>query len=173
MDFLVQVLGLCAMIAWVSSIQLKKKSHILELQIIASLFYAVHYGMLSAMSAVVVTIISIARLLTIYLIERKGKEVPLYVLVIFILILVIAGVMTYEGPISMLPIIITMIYTYSTWQKDTKVIRGLFLVTGMLWITYNFSVGAYLLMIGNSLEVISSIISFFRYHRKEKDVKAS
>lgn len=172
MDFLVQSLGLCAMIAWVSSIQLKKKSHILELQIIASLFYAVHYGMLSAMSAVVVTIISIARLLTIYLIERKGKEVPLFVLVIFILILVIAGVMTYEGPISMLPIIITMIYTYSTWQKDTKVIRGLFLVTGMLWITYNFSVGSYILMIGNSLEVISSIVSIIRYHKKGEDASA-
>ena len=172
MEFLVHVIGLCAMIAWVSSIQLKKKSHILELQIIASLFYAVHYGMLSAMSAVVVTIISIARLLTIYLIERKGKEVPLYVLVIFILILVIAGAMTYEGPISMLPIIITMIYTYSTWQKDTKVIRGLFLVTGMLWITYNFSVGSYILMIGNSLEVISSIVSIIRYHKKGEDASA-
>ena len=169
MDILIQILGLCAMISWVLSIQMKQKSTILELQILASLFYGVHYGMLDAMSAVGVTIISIIRLITIYSIERKGKEVPFYIFIIFILMLVIVGIVTYAGPISLIPIIITMIYTYTTWQKDTKVIRGAFLITGSMWIIYNFSVGSYLLMIGNLLEVISSIVSLLRFKNIKYD----
>lgn len=163
MVILIQVLGLCAMISWVLSIQMKEKSTILELQILASLFYGVHYGLLDAMSAVGVTIISIIRLVTIYLIEKKGKEVPFYVFITFILMLVGVGIVTYAGPISLIPIVITMIYTYTTWQKNTKIIRGAFLVTGSMWIIYNFSVGSYLLMIGNLFEVISSVISLLRF----------
>ena len=163
MVILIQVLGLCAMISWVLSIQMKEKSTILELQILASLFYGVHYGLLDAMSAVGVTIISIIRLVTIYLIEKKGKEVPFYVFITFILMLVGVGIVTYTGPISLIPIVITMIYTYTTWQKNTKIIRGAFLVTGSMWIIYNFSVGSYLLMIGNLFEVISSVVSLLRF----------
>lgn len=168
MDIIIQLLGVCAMISWVSSIQLNKKEQILELQIIASIFYAVHYGLLDAMSAVGVTLVSIVRLLTIYIIEKKGKEVPVYVLVIFMLLLVVVGIFTYAGPISLLPIVITMIYTYATWQKNTKVIRLGFFCAGWLWIIYNFSVGSYVLMIGNALEVISSTVSFIRFDKKKK-----
>lgn len=157
------------MISWVSSIQLNKKSRILELQILASVFYAFHYGFLDAMSAVGVTLVSIIRLLTIYLIEKKGKEVPLYVLLIFLGMLVIVGIFTYEGIISMLPIFITMIYTYVTWQKNTKVIRIGFFCAGWMWIIYNFTIGSYILMIGNILEVISSTVSFFRFDRNKKE----
>ncbi len=170
MNIVIQLIGLIAMVAWVSSIQLNKKDKILELQIIASLFYAVHYGLLDAMSAVGVTIVSIIRLTTIYIIEKKGKTVPVYVLLIFMAMLVGVGVITYTGPISVLPIIITMIYTYCTWQKNTKVIRIGFFCAGWMWILYNFTVGAYVLMIGNALEVISSTVSFFRFDKNKKDV---
>lgn len=167
MDIIIHLLGIIAMVIWVSSIQLNKKNRILELQIIASVFYAFHYGLLDGMSAVGVTIVSIIRLITIYVIEKKGKEVPIYVLFIFITMLVIVGIFTYTGPISLLPIIITIIYTYVTWQKNTTVIRLGFFCAGWMWIIYNFNIGSYILMIGNALEVISSGISFLRFDKKK------
>lgn len=168
MSVIIQILGFIALIAWVSSIQLQKKSDILLLQIIATVFYGLHYGFLNAISAAAVSVVSIARLVTIYLIEKKGKKVEVFVLMFFIANLVLVGFLTYTGLKSTIPIIITILYTYGTWQSNTKILRIIFFFCGWLWIYFNYSVGAYILIIGNSMEIISSMISFFRFDISKK-----
>jgi hypothetical protein len=74
MTITIQLIGLLALLSWVSSVQWKSKSGILRLQIVASVFYCLHYGLLDATSAAAVSVVSIARLLTIYLIERKAAR---------------------------------------------------------------------------------------------------
>jgi hypothetical protein len=159
----IQILGLIALISWVSSVQLREKKDILRLQILASVFYFLHYFMLDAVSAAAVSVVSIFRLLTIYLIERKGKKVPVSILILFIALLVGVGFLTYEKPLSIIPIIITILYTYGTWQPNTRILRIIFFICGWLWIYFNYNVGAYILIIGNVLEIISSGVSFFRF----------
>lgn len=159
----VQILGLIALIAWVSSVQLRKKSDILKLQILASIFYGLHYGFLNASSAAAVSVVSIIRLLTIYLIEKTGRKVSVPLLLLFILLLIGVGVFTYTSPLSLIPILITIGYTYGTWQQNTKVLRIIFFLCGWLWIYFNYNVGSYILIVGNAMEILSSTISFFRF----------
>jgi hypothetical protein len=163
LNILIQVLGLLALTSWVSSVQLKKKGDILLLQILASVFYCLHYGLLNATSASVVSIVSILRLISIYLIEKKGRKVNVFVLVLFIVLLLGVGVATYNGLLSLLPIFITILYTYGTWQPNTKILRIIFFICGWIWIYFNYNVGSYILIIGNALEIISGTVSFFRF----------
>jgi len=163
MAILIQLLGLIALVSWVSSVQLRKKSSILQCQILASVFYCLHYALLHATSAAAVSVVSIFRLLTIYLIERTGRKVSVWVLVLFIIILIGVGTLTYSGFLSTIPIIITILYTYGTWQPNTKMLRIIFFICGWMWIYFNYSVGSYILIIGNALEIISSTVSFFRF----------
>ncbi len=168
MNIFIQILGLLALISWVSSVQLKNKTDILKLQIVASVFYCLHYGMLDAVSAAAVSVVSIIRLLTIFLIERKGRRVSIYLLVLFILLLFGVGALTYVKPLSLIPIFITILYTYATWQSNTKIIRIIFFICGWLWIYFNYNVGSYILIIGNMMEIISSTVSFFRFDFRKK-----
>lgn len=171
MDIFIQILGLLALVSWVSSVQLKNKTDILKLQIVASIFYCLHYAMLDAVSAAAVSIVSIIRLLTIFLIERKGRRVSVFLLVLFILLLFVVGALTYVKPLSLIPIFITILYTYATWQSNTKIIRIIFFICGWLWIYFNYNVGSYILIIGNMMEIISSTVSFFRFDFRKKNKK--
>jgi len=171
LNIVIQILGLIALISWVSSIQLRKKSDILLLQILASAFYCLHYGLLNATSAAAVSVVSIARLVTIYLIERTGKKVKVVVLSLFITVLLVVGFLTYEGPLSTIPIIITILYTYGTWQPNTKILRIIFFICGWMWIYFNYNVGSYILIAGNAMEIISSVVSFYRFGIIKKPVK--
>jgi len=119
--------------------------------------------LLNATSAAAVSVVSIFRLVTIYLIERKGKKVHVFVLVLFILLLVVVGFFTYKGPLSTIPIIITILYTYGTWQPNTKILRIIFFICAWMWIYFNYNVGSYILIAGNVMEIISSVVSFFRF----------
>jgi hypothetical protein len=172
MTFVTQLLGLLALLSWVSSVQWKSKSGILRLQIVASVFYCLHYGLLDATSAAAVSVVSIARLLTIYLIERKGRTVPISILFLFIGLLVLVGFLTYDSLLSLIPIIITILYTYGTWQNNTYLLRIIFFCCGWMWFYFNYQVGSYILIIGNTLEIVSSTVSFFRFGLfKEKSQK--
>ena len=124
--------------------------------------------MLDAVSAAAVSIVSIIRLLTIFLIERKGRKVSVYLLILFILLLFGVGALTYVKPLSLIPIFITILYTYATWQSNTKIIRIIFFICGWLWIYFNNNVGSYILIIGNMMEIISSTVSFFRFDFRKK-----
>lgn len=171
MNILIQFFGLLALLSWVSSVQWKSKSGILKLQILASVFYCLHYSFLDAYSAAAVSVVSILRLLTIFIIEKKGNRPGWVVLALFEILLVVVAVFTFNGALSLIPIIITALYTYSTWQSNTKILRIVFFIGGWLWIYFNYNVGSFVLIIGNSLEIISSAVSYIRFDIKNKKLK--
>jgi len=167
MNILIQIFGLLALLSWVSSVQWKTKSGILKLQILASIFYCMHYALLDAYSAAAVSVVSILRLLSIYLIENKGNRAGWKVLVFFEFLLIVVALLTFNGTLSLIPILITAMYTYSTWQSNTKILRIVFFIGGWLWIYFNYNVGSFVLIIGNSLEIISSAVSYIRFDIKK------
>ena len=52
-------------------------------------------------------------------------------------------------------------------MKDAKWLRIVFLLTAFLWLYYNITMGAYVAVGGNILEIISGTISIFRFNKKE------
>ncbi|MFR0823677.1 MAG: YgjV family protein [Clostridia bacterium] len=162
------IVGTIALMVWIFSIQVKGKEKILQTQMIANILYSIQYILIGAITAGSMNLVSALRSYVFYKKQKNTNMVSTTWLFVFITIILVIAVITCRDFMSLIPIIITILYTYATWQKNTKVIRIIFLLAACIWIYYNFYIGAYVAIIGNGLEIISSIISMIRFDKKKK-----
>ncbi len=158
--YLVSVLSI---FLYVVSIQYKDKKDILLTQVFASFCYLIVYIIKGALSGVFVEILEEAKSFIFMLYEKKKKTIPISFLVIFIFLLILVSVIFYNGIYSLLPLFINIILFISSYLKNPKYMRITMLICGVLWGVYNVFVGAYIIVIGNVLEVISASISLIRF----------
>lgn len=163
MVILAQVLASFAILFWVISILLKNKKNILLMQVIANGIYGIEYLLLGAFSAASMNFLSFLRLLVYYFYALLNIKMPKWILFVFISLVLLFGIITYDGLISLLPIIITVLYTYAFWQNNLNVARIIYIVAAIIWIYYNYEVGAYVGIIGNILEITTGLISLIKY----------
>ena len=168
MVILAQVLALFAILFWVISILLKNKKNILLMQVIANGIYGIEYLLLGAFSAASMNFLSFLRLLVYYFYALLNIKMPKWILFVFIALVLLFGIITYDGLISLLPIIITVLYTYAFWQNNLNVAIIIYIVAAIIWIYYNYEVGAYVGIIGNILEITTGLISLIKYRGGKK-----
>lgn len=163
------IVGLIALTFWVGSIQAKNKNKIMIIQLIANVFYAAQYILIGALSAGIMNIVSCIRYYVYYKNEEKGKNNSIALLLLFVTIIILLAVLTVKNYIDLIPIIISIWYTYITWQKNTKIMRYGFIAAAIVWIYYNLQVHAYAPFIGNILEIISGTIAVARFRNNKKN----
>lgn len=164
-SLLIQIIGGLAILLWVISVQEKKQYKILFLQALANLLYTVQYFLLGIFTAGSMSLVSFGRCFLLYIKRKKEKEISKSHLIVSIIILIILGAITYESLLSLIPIVITIFYTISSYMKNSQWLRIIFLIAAFIWIYYNYIVGAYVCIIGNVLEIISGTISIIRFHK--------
>lgn len=165
------VVSVASIFLYVMSVQCKKKKNILIVQIAASFCYLVVYLIKGMYSGVASEILEEAKDYVFIEQEKKYKKIPLRTLIIFLALLVICGFAFYDGPISLLPLFINLLLFVSTYYKNPQVIRWVMLICGVLWAIYNIYAGAYIICIGNVLEIGSAIISINRFSKKKKKTR--
>ncbi len=166
-SWLIQMVGALAILFWVISVQEKKQYKILFLQAIANLIYTIQYFLLGVFTAGAMNMVSFIRCFLFYERRKNEKNIPKTYLIGFVIILIIFGIITYEDYLSLIPIIITIFYTISSYMKNSKWLRIIFLMAAFIWIYYNYMVGAYICIIGNILEIISGSISIIRFNKEK------
>ena len=57
---------------------------------------------------------------------------------VFVFIYAILGYLTYQGILSIFSILAALIYTLMCWNGDENKVRQSVIVTGFLWLIYNF-----------------------------------
>ena len=162
------IFGAIALVFWIGSIQRQDKKKILFNQIIANSFYAVQYAFLHLFSAASMNMVSVVRSIVFYFYEKKGKSIPKWMLAVFVAVLALLGYLTYTNLLGLLPIVITVAYAYSMWQKNLVVVRWIYIIAACGWIVYNIVGRAYVSMVGNVFEIISGAVALYRY-RAEKE----
>lgn len=159
------IVSLLSIFLYVISVQCKNKKNILIIQTLASFCYLIVYIIKNAWSGVAIEIIEEIKDISFIKIEKKQKKIPPKYLIIFLTLLIAVSIIFFEGPLSLLPLIINIAYFISTYMKNPKYIRIIMLICGFIWISYNIYVKAYILVIGNILEIISAIIALIRYKK--------
>lgn len=163
MDLVIaQVVGISAMITFAIVPHQKTRGRSLAFQLLSSILYAMQYLLLGAFSAVASNIIGAIKNYVFYIYVKKNKDIPISILVIYILILLISGILTYTNMLSIFPIVLSIMYAYGAWQSNLRIYRIISVFGAALWIIYNFSVGAYIGVIGNVMQFISAIIAIVR-----------
>ena len=167
-NFIFYFVSIWSVIFFIGSVQFKEKKNILLMQTFASMFYAVSYFMLGAYSGFVTEIIEQCKDLVFYKYEKNNLNIPFIFLIIFVIGLIVVAVVTYNGFYTLMPLVINLMYFISSYFKNPKYIRIVMIIGAILWIYYNFSVGAFVIIIGNVFEIISASISLVRFRDKVK-----
>lgn len=162
---LAQIMGVIGIAIWVISIILKEKKNILACQIVANIVYAVEYSLLEAYATASMNLFSVARLVVYYSFTRNNKKIPFVVLLLFLFIMTTWGIIFYVSPLSFIPIFISVLYAYAFWQSNLFITRLIYIGCAIMWIFYNLEIGAYIAILGNTLEIIAALGAILKYHK--------
>lgn len=112
---------------------------------------------------------------TIFLLDEKknGKreninKTDIVILIVLYVISIVFAVFSYDGPLSLLSVLATMINTYSVWQKKINIYRLLGVVTGILWVFYNIYIMSIFGIILETILLICSTTGYILSIRKNK-----
>lgn len=140
--------------------------------VLANIVVAIQYFLLNALTGAIISILNTIRCLVFYFYKKKDMKPSLIVLIIFEVIAIISGIVSWQDMWSLIPIIVTVIYTYGLWQDNVKVIRITTGIVGAGWAIYNVVVKAFVGALQEIAQLISAIISLYRGKKEKQEIKA-
>ena len=147
------------------------KKKYLFMQILCNIFFALQFGFLGATSAVGVCVITIFKSLGYYIYAKDDKDIPIPLLLAVELVTIVWGFVVVTDVQSAMPIVISCVYTYATWQKNLKLTYVTGTTVSVLWVVYYIIVGAYISIIGSGAEFVASVIGITKLIRLGKASK--
>ena len=155
-----QAFGICALICTVVSMQLKKKKSLMVLQTMSEAFIVAQYLIKNAITGALMASVSFVR--DFIFTHHDKKRTPFWVLLLIYLAMTIFTIISWAGPISLVPYVGSLIFAWTLWYGKVKWIRFGNAVGNTPYLIYTFVTGNYALFIMTLLEVISAAIGFIR-----------
>ena len=156
-----QIFGFTAFVFSFFAYHRKKKEQILNFMLIHNILNFFQYILLHAYSGCIIKIIAILR--DIFIIKKKDNQKlssPIF-LFIFILLYLVVAFFTYDGILSLFPILSATLYLIPIWNGDEKTIRITGIATTLLWLIYNIFVHSIAGIAENTLFIISTGIALY------------
>ena len=174
-DIITQGIGFCGAAFNFLSFQQNKRSRIIGFQIVAALLFITHYIFLGftngadAFTGAALNFIGLSRSIVFINNHKKWAKSPLW-LVFFIIVSVIAGVLTWESWYSFMPPLAMILTTVSYWMKDETKIRLITFPSSPCWLIFNIITGSFAGIVTECVVMSSLIIAIIRYDvlKKEK-----
>lgn len=144
----------------------KSRRNVLIISFLAIIANCVVYFCLNAYTGLAMCGVVLIRNIIFIVDENKnGKrdkitQKDIAILIVLYAISIISAIFTYDGFFSLLSVFATMLYTYSVWQKKTKVYKLLGIPIGVLWIIYNIYIKS---IFGIVLETVVLVCSTTGY----------
>lgn len=165
MIYLAQLFGFFALVILIISFQNNNKKTLLKYQIFSSLFFAIQYLCLNAITGCLMNLMTMIR----NIIYKMFKKTPLLFVSLIIIIMIILSVFSYNGLISLLPTIAVILYSVALWQKNLKITRITEIISCSLFIIYNINVLAIIGLISTIIELLFAIIAVYKFDIKKNN----
>ncbi len=166
----IQCLGFCGTALFFFSYQCRKNRDLFRVQLLSYLFYTVHLLLLGAVTGGISYMINTFRSLCLGSKWRFAQTKKMCVLIC--LMQAAALMLTWNGPLSLLPVVANIASTVGGYTHNPKKVRaaGMF-INSPLWMIYNILVGSYAGILDEVVSEASMIVSVIRYGWKELDRK--
>lgn len=162
MELVAQIIGIFGTVTAILSFQCRSSKRLFLMQGVCALFFAIHFGMLGAVTGLIQNLLAILRAALLRT-DRKwaqSKCIPSMFAVIFL----ITAVIFYDGWFSLLPPVAMIVSTFVMWTKSGKSIRFAQLVcVSPFWMIYNLSVHSLSGCVTEGFNIISILLSILRY----------
>lgn len=167
-NIIAQVIGIIATVITILSFQPKKRGMILILQTTSGALWGIHFALLQRYGGMALQIVSVIRGIAFFF-KPKSKFLNSPITMVAIMVLfIVAGIITFEGPISLCPMIAMIASTLALFQTKENRIRVLYLISSPLWLFYDAMVGSIGGVITEIFTIVSIIIALIRFRDKGK-----
>lgn len=170
--YIAQGIGFVAVTLYLLGYLQKKRKSIIAFNLTSRVMYIAQYILLGAFEGAV---LDVAGALSSVFAGKKDnsfiKKYKIPVIILMNLAIIGLGLLVYESPLSLLPIVAVMLHTGAFWISDEKWVRRISLLGCPPWFIYNFMSEAYFSSVGDALSFLFILISIFRYdipHKKHK-----
>ena len=153
MTLVAEIFGAIAIILAVVSLQYRDKTKLLLFQTIQSVIKTFSMFFAGGIAGAYNQLVGLVRKYWFYKNSKNAKKNELYLLFLFCGLSVLVTILTWEGLISLFPMIAIIGVTYGLWQDDPYILRWFSLFGGLGYGTYNF-------IISNNANAISEVIMF-------------
>lgn len=107
---------------------------------------------------------------------RRGKSHKLklrdYVaLGVVLSVIVVLAILTYDGPLSLLSVVATVLYEISIWQNSTKVYKFLGIPVALCWMLYNGFIFSVAGIIAEGIMFLAAVVGYVKELRGRKAKK--
>lgn len=162
-----QTIGFIAAAFLLFSYQQRTHRRIVAMQACSGFLFAVQYLLLGAYAGMIGNIVGFVRSIA-YSFRGKSKLVDSIACpIVFAILAGCGGLLTYESPVSLLPMAAMMISSFVIWSPKTQKLRALTFPTSAMWLVYNIICSSYSGIVTEVLSEISIIIGLFRFRKKE------
>ena len=169
MDFLItQIIGAIGYSTLALSYFRKDKKKILFMQIIAYIFFIVHYYMLSGLTGSICNIVGLFAMVIIYLFDKYKIKKKSLLIFITIPLLAVILIYTYENIYSIFPIIASTIVIISFLTDNEGLIRGIGVVAAICWLIYAIVYKSYVAIVFEIITLISVFVAFIKNNKAKK-----
>ena len=169
MEILGQIIGILATVITALSYQMNTKKSLLLTQSLATALTCISYLFLGASAGFALNIVCLVRNGCFYYL--KEGQTPIYIsTAVLAAAMVVLGVFSWQGPISLLMIIALAVNTVFLSLGKPQILRYSILLTSSMILIYNiyvFTIGG---MLNESIAIGSSLIGILRF-RKGKEAQ--
>ena len=165
-NFVIKLFGICAFIVMALSYQMKGKKGLLFLQFISYTLLLIESVLLGSFIMVAVFGINIVRAIACFAEESK-EEKNKKIFFSFLLIVLVAGFLTWNGAASIFSIIASLIFTFALFSKNTSTMRKFFLMASMASVVSGILGGSLWGILKELAYVVSIIFAIVRFDNKK------
>lgn len=169
-----QILGIIGSVITLASFQFKSSKRLFMAQIVAMAIYTIHFLILSidnpgAYTGMLMNIAGAIRATFLYFDDKKWATHPVS-FVLLTLMMLVCGIVTWEGWTSLLPTIAMLVGTPLMWKRNGRILRlGQLAIVSPCWLVYNALVLSISGVVSEAFNMISVIVSICRYGLKGLD----
>lgn len=166
MEFIIaQILGATGSGSAAIATQMKDKKKYLIFYALCYAQFIISFILLKGYSGAINSFILM--ILTLITNRYNDKKIPKWLIYCFLVLIFIGIYITYTNTYSLLPAIASILYLLILISSNMKKVRKYSLISRLMWIMYDFVVGAYAAFALDIVSITSSIIAIIRYDKNK------
>ena len=144
----------------------KNKKEILFMEIIAYIFFTIHYYLLNGITGAICNLIGLFALVSIYLFDKYKLKNKYLVSIFFVIILLIINIRNFQNIYSIFPMIASIIVIISFLSNDENKIRIVGVISAICWLIYAIVYKSYIAIVFEVITLINVFLALFRNIKK-------
>lgn len=163
------IFSVLTFVTLIVSVCIKERKKSLLVQSISCLLEAIYDFIIYACTGAILSIINFIRTFLFINKSKFNKTIYLLILLFFESIIIINCILTWNGYISLLPTIGSIIRTYCLWQSNMKLVRISGITTGLFYGSYYIYYNSWFMVLGDFILLITGIYALWQNDIRRKN----